>query len=71
MLSVAHTFPVATLNKGSNVLTYHCEIDLALTYALRRPRLALECAFHALRMAVAMRRPDLAVRANDLIGALV
>lgn len=62
--------PRATLTKGSHVLTYHCELDLALTYALRRPRLALECAYRALRAAIESRRPDAAYRANELIGAL-
>lgn len=52
------------------MLAFHCEIDLALTYALRRPRLALRCAFAALRAAIGIKRPDLAYRANELICAL-
>ena len=62
--------PRATLIKGSHVLTYLCEIDLALTYALRRPKLALECAYRALQAAIECRDPRLAYRANELIGVL-
>jgi hypothetical protein len=52
------------------MLTYQCEIDLALTYALRRPTLALDCALRALRAALDMRRPDLTSRANELVVAI-
>lgn len=52
------------------MLTYLCEIDLALTYALRKPRLAAECAHKALRAAVEMRNPAMAYRANELLSAL-
>lgn len=52
------------------MLAFHCEIDLALTYAIRRPRLAIECAFNALKAAVSIKRPDLAYRANELLSAL-
>ena len=62
--------PKATLHKGTPVLTFHCEIDLALTYALRRPKLALECAYRALMAAIEIRNPALAYRANEVIGAL-
>lgn len=62
--------PTATLTKGSHVLTYLCELDLALTYSMRRPRLAIECAYKALKAAVELRNPMLAYRANELIGAL-
>lgn len=49
---------------------FTCEIDLALTYALRRPKLALECAFKALKAAIEIKRPDMAYRANEVIAAL-
>ena len=52
------------------MLAYQCEIDLAFTYALRRPRLAIECAWRALKAAVQIKRPDLAYRANELISAM-
>lgn len=52
------------------MLTYHCELDLALTYALRRPKLALQCAYRALRAAIESKRPDAMYRANELVAAL-
>lgn len=50
--------------------TFNCEISFACTYAMRNPDLARECARRALTAAVAMGRPDLAYRANALLGAL-
>lgn len=47
-----------------------CNLDLAFTYALRRPRLALALAREALTAAIEMRRPDLAYRANGLMAAI-
>lgn len=49
---------------------FTCEMDLALTYSMRRPELARDCATRALFAAIAMGRPDLAYRANALLGAL-
>ncbi len=46
------------------------ELDLACTYALRRPDLARACALYALTAAIDAGRPDLAYRANSLLGAL-
>lgn len=62
--------PTATLTKGSPVLTFHCELDLALTYALRRPRLAIQCAIRALQAAIESKRPDAMYRANEVLAAL-
>jgi len=69
-MSKPSNFPRATLTKGSPVLTYHCELDLALTYALRNPKLAIQCAYRALTAAIESRRPDAMWRANELIVAL-
>lgn len=52
------------------MLAYACELDLALLYSLRNPRLARECALTALRAAISVRRPDLAYRANELLGLI-
>ncbi len=52
------------------MLTFLCEMDLALTYSLRRPHLAWDCAVRALLTAIRMNRPDLVWRANSLLGAL-
>lgn len=49
---------------------YRAEMDLALTYALRRPRLALKCARAARAIAVASGYPAAAASANDLIAIL-
>lgn len=70
MLPLETLLPRAITRKETPVLTFHCEMDLALTYALRRPKLALECAFRALKAAVAIGNPALSYRANELIGAL-
>lgn len=51
------------------MLDFYCNLDLALTYALRRPRLARQCATLALRAALDVHRPDLAYRANDVLAA--
>ncbi len=45
-------------------------MDLACTYAMRRPAVARECALTAIGAAHRMGRPDLAYRANALLGAL-
>lgn len=50
------------------MLIYHCEMDLACTYALRRPELARRCALRAWQAALEMSRPDLAHQANELMG---
>ncbi len=52
------------------MLAYLCEIDFACIYAIRSPTLARQCASKALVEAIRMRRPDLAYRANTLLGAL-
>lgn len=52
------------------MLTFLCEMDLACTYAMRRPRLAAQCAARALLESLRMRRPDLTYKANALLGAL-
>lgn len=52
------------------MLAYTAMLDLALTYALRRPRLASELLRDAYRAAVVLGRPDLAYRANDLLSAI-
>lgn len=49
---------------------FACELDLALTYALRRPAIARSCAVRAFFAAQAMGRPDLAYRAHELIVAI-
>lgn len=67
---LAIRLPRATLTKETPVLKFHCEIDLALTYSLRRPRLAIECVWAALRAAIEVRNPKLAYRANELLCAL-
>lgn len=51
-------------------LEFVCNVDLALTYSLCRPRLAIECAQRALVAAVDLRRPDLAWQANSLLAAI-
>ncbi len=52
------------------MLTFLCEMDLAYTYSLSRPDLAWDCAIRALFAALHMGRPDLAYRANTLLGAM-
>lgn len=51
-------------------LTYHAELDLAMTYALRRPNLARECVRTAMDAAIAMGRPELAWQAANLLEIL-
>jgi hypothetical protein len=53
-----------------DALTFWCEFDLALTYALRRPTLAHACATRAFFAAHRMGRPDLVFQANALMGVL-
>ncbi len=52
------------------MLAYTAMLDLALTYALRRPRLAAELLRDAHHAAIELGRPDLAFRANDLLSAI-
>ena len=52
----------------ATLLAYYCELDLALTYALRRPALARACLRTAHRVAVRLNRPDLAYHAATLMG---
>ncbi len=52
------------------MLVYYCELDLACTYAMRRPELARACATRAWFAALEMRRPDLAHAANEMLGLL-
>lgn len=47
-----------------------CEIDLALTYSMRRPKLARECAERALAYAIKAGAPRLAWSARDILAAL-
>jgi len=49
---------------------YLCEIDLALTYSLRRNKLSRQCARKALDLAHEMRRPDLAWFATEVMSAV-
>lgn len=51
-------------------LIFHCEMDLACHYAMRRPAIARDCALRALNAAWHAKRPDWALRANDLLAAL-
>ena len=53
-----------------DLLTFHAEFDSALVYSTHRPRLARECCWAALIAAIRARRPDLALRANTLLGVL-
>jgi hypothetical protein len=50
--------------------TYNCEMSLALTYSLRRPKLARKCARKALLAAISEGRADLAFQANTLLGVI-
>lgn len=59
-----------TLANYHHDLTYHAEMDLALTYALRRPELARACATKAAIAAVHLARPDLRHAANELLAAI-
>lgn len=49
---------------------FNCLMSLALTYSMRRPTLARECAAAAMVQAIRMGRPDLTYAANALLGAL-
>lgn len=44
------------------------EIDLAFTYSLSHPSLAVECAALALNKAIEAKRPDLAYTANTILA---
>lgn len=54
--------------KASHMFVFRCEMDLALTYAMRRPALARECAVTAMVQAIRMGRPDLTAEANELLS---
>lgn len=54
----------------SNLFIFMCEIDLACTYAMRRPELARKCATRALFAAIGAKRPDWSFQANSLLAAL-
>ncbi len=49
---------------------FNCEFDLALTYALKRPKLALQCAQSAWVAALLADRTDLVSKASALIKVL-
>lgn len=51
-------------------LTYQAEMSLALTYSIRRPKLARLCILTAIDAAVAMGRPELAWQAANLLEVL-
>lgn len=51
-------------------LMYLAEMDLALTYALRRPVLAHYCATLAAIAAVHMGNPALTAAANEVLAAI-
>lgn len=51
-------------------LTYQAEMQFACLYAMRRPKLAAAAALHALHAAHAMRNPQLAYNANQLLSLL-
>lgn len=44
------------------------ELDLARLYAMTRPQLAIECAAAALTFAIEAERPDLQVRALEILA---
>lgn len=52
------------------MLAYKAEMQFACLYAMRNPRLAAQCALHALHAAHAMRNPQLAYNANQLLSLL-
>lgn len=58
------------LSYASPMVTYHAELSLACTYAIRCPALARQCARDSLLAAVRMGRPDLAFCANSLLSSL-
>lgn len=53
---------------ASESFVYQCELDLGLTYAMRRPLAAWECFKRCLLAAIRMGRPDLASQANTLMS---
>jgi hypothetical protein len=58
------------MTRCSPEYTFTCEMDLACTYSLSRPKLARECVLTALEVAIAAGRPDLAYAANSFLGVL-
>lgn len=50
--------------------TFTCEMDLALTYSMRRRELARQCCVRAFIAAIHLGRPDLIYQANSLLGVL-
>lgn len=50
---------------------FTCEMDLALTYSLSRPRLARECALAALEAARVMQNPEKMYLASELLAIIV
>lgn len=61
---------LATAAYKHTMLAYSANMGSACTYALRNPRLAMQCAQAAHSAAVAMRNPSLAYQANALLCAL-
>jgi hypothetical protein len=47
---------------------YNCNMNFALTYSMRRPRLAAECCVKAFFAALAMGSPRRMWAANELLG---
>lgn len=52
------------------MLAFLAEMEFACLYAMRRPKVARAAAHAALDAAHKLGRPDLAYRANELLGAL-
>jgi hypothetical protein len=59
-----------TAYRASPDFVFAAEMSLACTYALRRPRLAKECAETALMAALQSDRADLVRKATALLTAL-
>lgn len=58
----------------SQLYIYKCELDIGLTHAMgtgSRKRLAIDCFIRAHFAALRANRPDLADRANELLGIVV
>lgn len=58
------------MSKSMMMLSYLAELEFACLYSMRRPKLARKCARAALSMAQQLQRPDLAYRANALLGGI-
>lgn len=58
------------LDKGRAAHFAVCELDLACTYAMRRPKLAAECARQAMRFAQMAGKWGVFIRAAKLMEAL-